>query len=188
MIYHAFLCTREEICGQSMHGWKALIWLLTKISLMDCIPWKFRNNRQFDEIQELSFRGSPGAEHVRLWSQEESVWNDTLSEDFCRWSRLWSGYRLLFSRSLRFPIIIVSATLGVAGAILYESFLSYLGIGVVPPTPSWGNMISAANDMIVFKKRPWLWIPPGICILITVVAINLIGDGLRDALDPKTKK
>lgn len=86
------------------------------------------------------------------------------------------------------PIIIVSATLGVAGAILYESSLSFLGIGVVPPTPSWGNMISAANNMIDFDKRPWLWIPPGMCILITVVAINLIGDGLRDALDPKMKK
>ncbi|WP_314588792.1 oligopeptide ABC transporter permease [Paenibacillus terrigena] len=85
------------------------------------------------------------------------------------------------------PIIIVSATLGVAGAILYESALSYLGIGVVPPTPSWGNMISAANNMIDFRKRPWLWIPPGLCILITVTAINLIGDGLRDALDPKMK-
>ncbi|WP_099458727.1 oligopeptide ABC transporter permease [Paenibacillus crassostreae] len=86
------------------------------------------------------------------------------------------------------PIIIVWATLGVAGAILYESALSYLGIGVVPPTPSWGNMISAANNMIDFRKRPWLWIPPGMCILITVVAINLIGEGLRDALDPKMKK
>lgn len=86
------------------------------------------------------------------------------------------------------PIIIVSATLGVAGAIIYESALSFLGIGVVPPTPSWGNMISAANNMIDFNKRPWLWIPPGMCILITVVAINLIGDGLRDALDPKMKK
>ncbi|AJS60678.1 peptide ABC transporter permease [Paenibacillus sp. IHBB 10380] len=86
------------------------------------------------------------------------------------------------------PIIIVSATLGVAGAILAESALSYLGIGVVPPTPSWGNMISAANNMIDFRKRPWLWIPPGMCILTTVVAINLIGEGLRDALDPKMKK
>ncbi|WP_438348371.1 oligopeptide ABC transporter permease [Paenibacillus sp. FA6] len=86
------------------------------------------------------------------------------------------------------PIIIVSATLGVAGAILYESVLSFLGIGVVPPTPSWGNMISAANNMIDFRKRPWLWIPPGTCILLTVVAINLIGEGLRDALDPKMKK
>jgi peptide/nickel transport system permease protein len=86
------------------------------------------------------------------------------------------------------PVIIVTATLSVAGAILYESALSFLGIGVVPPTPSWGNMISAANNLIDFRKRPWLWIPPGMCILITTVAINLIGDGLRDAFDPKSKK
>lgn len=86
------------------------------------------------------------------------------------------------------PIIIVSATLGVAGAIISESTLSYLGLGVVPPTPSWGNMISEANGLIEFRKRPWIWIPPGMCILITVVSINLIGDGLRDALDPKMKK
>ncbi|NGZ76594.1 oligopeptide ABC transporter permease [Saccharibacillus alkalitolerans] len=85
------------------------------------------------------------------------------------------------------PIIIVSATLGVAGAIITESTLSFLGLGVVPPTPSWGNMITAANNLIDFRKRPWLWIPPGLCILITVTAINLIGDGLRDALDPKMK-
>ncbi|MDP4096443.1 ABC transporter permease [Paenibacillus sp. P96] len=86
------------------------------------------------------------------------------------------------------PTIIVTATLGVAGAIITESALSFLGIGVVPPTPSWGNMISAANNLIDFRKRPWLWVPPGMCILLTVVAINLIGDGLRDALDPKTKR
>lgn len=86
------------------------------------------------------------------------------------------------------PIIIVSATLSVAGAILFESALSFLGIGVIPPTPSWGNMITAANNLIDFRKRPWLWVPPGMCILITVTAINLIGDGLRDALDPKMKK
>lgn len=86
------------------------------------------------------------------------------------------------------PVIIVTATLSVAGAILSESALSFLGVGVIPPTPSWGNMISAANNLIDFGKRPWLWIPPGMCILITTVAINLIGDGLRDAMDPKTKK
>ncbi|WP_170308088.1 oligopeptide ABC transporter permease [Paenibacillus dakarensis] len=86
------------------------------------------------------------------------------------------------------PIIIVTATLGVASAIISESALSFLGVGVIPPTPSWGNMISSANSLIDFRERPWLWIPPGLCILITVVAINLIGDGLRDALDPKMKK
>lgn len=86
------------------------------------------------------------------------------------------------------PIIIVSATLSVASAILYESAISFLGLGVVPPTPSWGNMISAANNLVDFNKRPWLWIPPGMCILLTTVSINFIGDGLRDALDPKMKK
>ncbi|WP_334072687.1 MULTISPECIES: oligopeptide ABC transporter permease [Paenibacillus] len=86
------------------------------------------------------------------------------------------------------PIIIVTATLSVASAILYESSMSFLGLGVVPPTPSWGNLISDANNLIDFRKRPWLWIPPGMCILITTVAINLIGDGLRDALDPKMKR
>jgi len=86
------------------------------------------------------------------------------------------------------PIIIVVATLTVAGAILQESVLSYLGLGVVPPTPSWGNMITAANNLIDFQKRPWLWIPPGVCIFMTVIAINIIGDGLRDVLDPKMKR
>lgn len=83
------------------------------------------------------------------------------------------------------PLLIVVATLNVADAILSESVLSYLGIGVMPPTPSWGNMISAANDIIDFQMRPWLWISPGMIIFLTVTAINILGDGLRDALDPK---
>ncbi|MBE3596365.1 MAG: ABC transporter permease [Hydrogenibacillus sp.] len=86
------------------------------------------------------------------------------------------------------PIMIVSGTLGVAGAILLESALSFLGLGVIPPTPSWGQMLSAANNMVDFSKRPWLWIPPGVMILITVVSINVIGDALRDAFDPKMKR
>ncbi|UHA75828.1 ABC transporter permease [Paenibacillus sp. 481] len=87
-----------------------------------------------------------------------------------------------------FPLIIVVGTLLVGGSILSESVLSYLGLGVVPPTPSWGNMISAANNMYDFKTRPWLWVPPGVCIFLTVVSINIIGDALRDALDPKMKR
>lgn len=86
------------------------------------------------------------------------------------------------------PTIIVVATIGIGGAMLSEATLSWLGLGVVPPTPSWGQMLSAANSMIDFTKRPWLWIPPGICILVTIVSINLIGDGLRDAFDPKQKR
>ncbi|MBX9336002.1 ABC transporter permease subunit, partial [Serratia marcescens] len=79
----------------------------------------------------------------------------------------------------------VVATMAVANAILSESALSYLGLGVVPPTPSWGNMMDAANSLIDFQRRPWLWMPPGLAIFVTVVAINILGDGLRDALDPK---
>ena len=86
------------------------------------------------------------------------------------------------------PTIIVKATLGVASAILTESALSYLGMGVVEPTPSWGNMISASNKAIDLQKRPWLWMPPGACMVITVMAVNLFGDALRDALDPKKRR
>lgn len=85
------------------------------------------------------------------------------------------------------PTLIVVATMGVAGAILGEASLSYLGLGVTPPTPSWGNMIDSANSLIDFQQRPWLWMPPGIAIFATVIAINILGDGLRDALDPKMK-
>ena len=83
------------------------------------------------------------------------------------------------------PLLIVVATLNVAGGILSESALSYLGLGVVPPTPSWGSMIDSANNLLDFQKRPWLWAPPGVAIFLTVVSINIVGDGLRDALDPK---
>jgi peptide/nickel transport system permease protein len=81
--------------------------------------------------------------------------------------------------------IIVSATLGMAGAILSEAGLSFLGLGVTPPTPTWGNMVERARNANVFRKIQWLWIPPGMMIMLTVVSINLLGEGLRDAFDPK---
>ena len=84
-------------------------------------------------------------------------------------------------------VIIVSATLGIGGAILTESSLSFLGLGVTPPTPTWGNMIQTAQDYYTLTNRWWLWIPPGVCIFLTVISINIFGDGLRDALDPKLK-
>ena len=86
------------------------------------------------------------------------------------------------------PLIIVMATLNIGGAILSESVLSFFGLGVMPPTPTWGNMIDAANNMIDFQEHPWLWIPPGLSIFATVIAINLFGDGLRDVLDPKMNR
>jgi peptide/nickel transport system permease protein len=81
--------------------------------------------------------------------------------------------------------VTVAATLGVAGAILTETSLSFLGLGVQPPTASWGNMLSAATSTNVLARMPWLWLPPGLCIALSVLAINFIGDGLRDALDPR---
>jgi peptide/nickel transport system permease protein len=78
--------------------------------------------------------------------------------------------------------IIVNATMGVAWAILVESGLSFLGFGIQPPTPSWGNMLTDGQDTL--SLYPWLAIFPGLMIFITVIAINYIGDALRDALDP----
>jgi len=72
-------------------------------------------------------------------------------------------------------------------AILVESGLSFLGAGVQAPQASWGNIISAAQSLVVLTYRPWIWIPPGICIIITVIGINFIGEGIRDALDPKNQ-
>jgi peptide/nickel transport system permease protein len=86
-----------------------------------------------------------------------------------------------------FASIIVYGTLGIGDAILAESTLSFLGLGVTPPTPSWGQMVQVVNDLYTIQYIPWKWIPPGMCILLTVLSINLFGDGLRDALDPKLK-
>ncbi|WP_342436169.1 oligopeptide ABC transporter permease [Paenibacillus sp. FSL L8-0436] len=101
-----------------------------------------------------------------------------------------SDRRKLFNHLLPniVPLLIVMATLNIGGAILSESVLSFFGLGVMPPTPTWGNMIDAANNMIDFQNRPWLWIPPGLSIFATVIAINIFGDGLRDVLDPKQKR
>jgi len=101
-----------------------------------------------------------------------------------------SARRRIFGHLLpnTIPILVVMATVAVANAILNESAISYLGFGVVPPSASWGNMMDAANSLIDFQRRPWLWMPPGIAIFLTVVAINVLGDGLRDALDPKMKR
>ncbi|MDQ5984486.1 MAG: Dipeptide transport system permease protein DppC [Syntrophus sp. SKADARSKE-3] len=82
--------------------------------------------------------------------------------------------------------ILVAATLGVAGAILTESALSFLGIGVQPPTPSWGNILTAGKDNIDIAW--WLSLYPGLAILITVLGYNLLGEGIRDALDPRLRR
>jgi peptide/nickel transport system permease protein len=82
--------------------------------------------------------------------------------------------------------VLVAATLGVAGAILTESALSFLGIGVQPPTPSWGNILTSGKDYLEFAW--WLSLFPGLAILVTVLAYNLLGEGIRDALDPRLQR
>lgn len=93
--------------------------------------------------------------------------------------------RIIFRHILPNAIspVLVSATLGVAGAILTESALSFLGIGVQPPTPSWGNMLIAGKQTL--GTAWWLSAFPGLAILVTVLGYNLLGEGIRDALDPR---
>ncbi len=83
-------------------------------------------------------------------------------------------------------ILVVYATLQIAAAILLEAGLSFLGLGVPPPDASWGNMLNAARSSIVLERAPWQWMSPGAALVITVLAINFVGDGLRDAFDPRS--
>ena len=96
-----------------------------------------------------------------------------------------SNRRLIFRHILPNALspVFVAATFGVAGAILIESGLSFLGLGVQPPDPSWGNILTAGKDNIEIAW--WLSLYPGLAILITVLSYNLVGEGLRDALDPR---
>ena len=84
------------------------------------------------------------------------------------------------------PMLIVSCTLGIPSAILTEASLSYLGLGVPSPTASWGSMISGAQTFI--RTNTYYSLFPGLCIILTVIAFNTLGDGLRDVLDPKLRK
>jgi|SRR5579884_1730627 len=83
-------------------------------------------------------------------------------------------------------VLIVYASLGIATAILLEAGLSFLGLGVQPPTPSWGNLLNVAQNVDILENQPWQWMPAGAAIILTVLAVNFIGDGLRDAFDPRT--
>jgi peptide/nickel transport system permease protein len=84
--------------------------------------------------------------------------------------------------------VIVAASFGMAQAIILEAGLSFLGLGVQPPTPSWGNMLTDAQSFRVLEEMTWLWLPPGAMIALAVLAINFVGDGLRDALDPQMRR
>jgi peptide/nickel transport system permease protein len=96
-------------------------------------------------------------------------------------------FRILFFHVLPNTMspILVQATFGIAGAIIMESALSFLGLGVNPPIASWGNMLTDAQSLTTLTARPWLWAPPGLMIFLSVLSFNFVGEGLRDALDPK---
>jgi peptide/nickel transport system permease protein len=81
--------------------------------------------------------------------------------------------------------LLATLTFTISGAILLEAGLSFLGVGIPLPTPSWGNMLETARSLDVLQDGPWMWIPPAVMIVLTILCINFIGDGLRDALDPK---
>lgn len=98
-----------------------------------------------------------------------------------------SDARIIFRHILPNTLapVLVAATLGVAGAILVESSLSFLGIGVQPPTPSWGNILASGKDVVEYAW--WMSVSPGIAILLTVLGYNLLGEGIRDAVDPRLR-
>jgi peptide/nickel transport system permease protein len=110
-------------------------------------------------------------------------------KEFCEAARALGNrdMRIIFRHLLPNAIapIIVQGTLEVANVVLLESVLSFLGFGIQPPTASWGNMLANAESTMAIA--PWVAVFPGLCILVTVLAINYMGDGLRDALDPKMK-
>jgi dipeptide transport system permease protein len=113
-----------------------------------------------------------------------------LSKDYVTAARVAGvgPWRLMFTTILPncMAPLIVQAALGISDAILEASGLGFLGLGAQPPTPEWGSMLADARDLIT--SNPWVMALPGIAILITVLAINLMGDGLRDALDPRLRK
>lgn len=86
------------------------------------------------------------------------------------------------------PQLIVSMTMGLGSIILTEATLGFLGLGAPLGTPTWGSMISAASNLTYLENYPNFWIPPGICITLAILAFNFVGDGLRDAFDPKMKR
>jgi peptide/nickel transport system permease protein len=102
----------------------------------------------------------------------------------------YSTPKILFQHILPNALapILVNATFGVASAIIMEASLSFLGMGVRPPAASWGNMLTQAESITVLSSQPWLWIPPGLMILLAVLSINFIGDGLRDAIESQNAK
>jgi peptide/nickel transport system permease protein len=85
-------------------------------------------------------------------------------------------------------IMSVSMITRMGGAIMMEAGMSFLGLGVQPPTPSWGNMMNRANSLMILQRRPWIWMPPGLMMLLFVLSLNFVGDAVRDATDPHRRR
>jgi peptide/nickel transport system permease protein len=96
------------------------------------------------------------------------------------WRIMW---RHIFPNTM--PPVIVWATFAVGGAIMLEAGLSFIGLGVKAPASSWGQMMNEAQTFVSMTERPWRWLAPGLCITATMLAINFVGDALRDAMDPR---
>ena len=97
-------------------------------------------------------------------------------------------WHLVFRHGLpnTLDVLVVYATLQIANAVLLEAGLSFLGLGVPPPDASWGNMLNGARSVLVLEQFPWQWLTPGAALVVTVMATNFVGDGLRDAFDPRS--
>ncbi|MQR86189.1 ABC transporter permease subunit [Bacillus megaterium] len=99
-----------------------------------------------------------------------------------------SPFKIIFKHLLPnvFSTIVVQASLQMAILIVFESAISFIGFGVPADTPSWGNMLTEARESDVLQNKPWMWVPPGLAITFTILAINFIGEGSKDALNPKS--
>lgn len=98
-----------------------------------------------------------------------------------------SNTRIMFIHILPNVIapLVALVTFSIGSAILTEAGLSFLGLGVPPPTPSWGNMLETARNLDILRNLPWTWIPPAVMTVVTLLCVNFIGDGIRDAVDPR---
>jgi len=154
--YLLLLIVVASILSPSIYNTMIVIGLLSWTTVARLVRGEFLSLRQRDYVEAARAAGAPSA-------------------------------RLIFRHLLpnAFAPIIVAGTLGVANAILAEAGLSFLGLGVRPPIPSWGNMLTDAQSLRILTLKWWLWVPPGVMIFLAVISINLVGDGLRDALDPK---
>lgn len=134
----------------------------------------------------FTFTGWPGVMRIvrgRILSLKQEPYVES-----CRANGI-SGLSIMFHHLLPNTLgpIIVNTTMNVAGYILSEAGLSYLGLGVPDNVPTWGNIINAAKRLDIIQNLPMLWLAPGLAICLFVLCVNFFGDGLRDALDPTTK-